>query len=354
MNIIITQKLPLYIKQKITIFKENLKTIYIHFGLWFVFYVTDYVFIVSIRGTNQNFLVYISNAVILTLYFYSIVYFLISQNPKNNIFRTTLTVSILLLLAVLFKNVYDLNIIKNPVAIKTFEEGPFSYYSLEVWRFVTFTFYAFAFLTYLHSLKHQKKILETERKLLLTEIAFLKAQINPHFLFNTLNFVFEDVSSISPKSGETILKLADMMRYSVQSTKLDFAPISHEVDAIDKYIYLQRKRFGERMYVDFHKHGNLLKANIPPLIMLSLVENAFKYGVIYDVENPIEIFLEVNNLGVIFSCKNLIRTYYKETETNAVGIANIRRRLELSYKNNFELENWIENKNYFVHLKINT
>lgn len=348
------QNLRLFIKEKKIWIKENFNIINAHFWLWLIYYITDYSFIVAIRGAEQYILEYVSNVIILTLYFYSIVYFLINQNPKNNIFRSILTVSILLLVAVLFKNIYDINIIKNPVAIKTLNEDAFAYYGLEVWRFVTFTFYALAFLTYLHSIKNQKKILETEKKLLLTEIAFLKAQINPHFLFNTLNFVFEDVSSISPKSGDTILKLAEMMRYSVQSTKQDFAPISHEVDAIEKYIYLQRKRFGEQMYVDFHKHGNLSKEQIPPLIMLSLVENAFKYGVIYDILNPIEIFLEVNNLGIIFSCKNLIRTSYKETETNAVGIANIRRRLELSYKNNFELENWIENKNYFVHLKINT
>ncbi|MES2796365.1 MAG: histidine kinase [Bacteroidota bacterium] len=241
---------------------------------------------------------------------------------------------------------------KIPIAIETFQKNKFSYFGLELWRLTTCTFYAIAYLTYLRSLQDQKIIQETERKLLLTEIAFLKAQINPHFLFNTLNFVFEDVSTISPKSGDTILKLAEMMRYSVQSTKLDFAPVINEAEAIDRYIYLQRKRFGERMYVDFHKQGNLSKKEIPPLIMLSLVENAFKYGVFYDAENPIEIFLEVTESEIVFSCKNKIRDNFKETETNAVGITNIRRRLEISYKNNFELENWIDNKNYFVHLRV--
>ena len=331
---------------------NKLPPIYLHILVWLVFWSIDYAFVLAIRGKKTDLFEYFSNVFFVMSYFYTLLYFLQKPEIARSILKLILTVLIILFFSVLFKNIYDVHIIYNPVAIDTLKNNPFSYYYYELWRLSTISYYAFAFLIFRKSMKDQIILQDTEKKLLLTEIAFLKAQINPHFLFNTLNFVFEDVSEISPKSGDVILKLADMMRYSVQSSKLDFAPIANEVDAIDRYIYLQRKRFGERMYVEFYRRGNFDGILIPPLIMLSIVENAFKYGVIYDVKSPIEIFLEVTDNEIVFSCRNLIRENYKEVETNAVGITNIKRRLEISYKNKYEIENWIENKNYFVHLKI--
>lgn len=333
-------------------FINKFSPIYTHTIAWVLYWAIDYGFVYTIRGGKANFFEYLSNVFFNLIYFYTLIYFLQKPKISISILKSTFTVIVILFFSILLKNIFDIQIIHNPAAIDTLQKNPFSYYSFELWRLSTMSFYGFAFLIFRKSINDQKTILQTEKKLLLTEIAFLKAQINPHFLFNTLNFVFEDVSQISPKSGDVILKLADMMRYSVQSTKLDFAPIIKEVEAIDRYIYLQRKRFGEKMYVEFYKIGNLNGAEIPPLIMLSLVENAFKYGVIYNEECPIEIYLEVTDEAIIFSCRNEIRTQYREVETNAVGITNIKRRLEISYSNKFELDNWVENKNYFVHLKI--
>ena len=328
---------------------ENIRN---HIIAWVIFYSVDFGFLYTYKEGVFNISDYIFNLIFNTTFFYVIIYFLNKPYKKKNVLQIIYFLLIIITIAIAFKYFYDIYVEKNRKAIETSSKNIFSYISYEIWRLTTMTFYAFAYLTYLRSVEHQKTILETERKLLVTEIAFLKAQINPHFLFNTLNFVYQDVCSISPNSGDTILNLADMMRYSVRSTKMDFAPLINEVEAIDKYIYLQRKRFGDKMYVDFHKIGNLNNVQIPPLIMLSLVENAFKYGVYFEEENPIEIIVEVNEKEIIFNCSNKIRENYKETETNAVGITNIKRRLEITYENNFELDNWIENKNYFVHLKI--
>ncbi len=335
-------------------FNIKLSNVSRHIIAWTIYWLIDYSFVLAIRGSSTNIFEYVGNVVFMIFYFYSFLYIINIKKIRGSILISFISVLFLLFISIFIKKIYDVNIIQNPVAIENLNKNSYSYYSLELWRLVTITIYAIAYNVYIRSIQDQKTILETERKLLLTEIAFLKAQINPHFLFNTLNFVFEDVSLISPKSGDMILKLAEMLRYSVQSTKLDFTPISKEVEAIDRYIFLQRKRFGDKMYIEFYRQGDLESKEIPPLIMLSLVENAFKYGVIYDEENPIEIFLEANDNEIIFSCKNLIRTNYREVETNAVGIKNIRRRLEISYKSDFELESWIENKNYFVHLKINS
>ncbi len=332
--------------------KMNKKLILYHFIVWTIFYLTDFAFVVAITRSKNGLFGYFGNVIFLIVYFYTLIYFLLNSKINKSTFHAIIIIITCLIISVYLKSLYDVFVIKNEIAIEKLKTKKFSYFSLEVWRLNLSNFYAVAYLVYLRSIKNLKIIRETENKLLLTEIAFLKAQINPHFLFNTLNFVFEDISAISIESGDTILKLADMMRYSVQSTKMDYAPIEKEIEAIERYIYLQRKRFGDNMFVNFVKKGNLKGIEIPPLIMLSIVENAFKYGVTYEKETPIEIYVEANQDALIFNCKNAIRAYYKETETNAVGITNIRRRLEISYKNNFELENRTENKNYFVHLKI--
>lgn len=341
-------------QKTLNIFQKNNKHIKEHLIAWLIFWLVDFGFLFAIRNgeTDIKITEYISNVLFNIIFFYLIVFINYKPFKSNNVSKIILFIVIILFGSLLLKFIYDIYLFKSLSSINNFNKSKISYFGYELWRLVTMTIYAIAYLTYLRNIENERKIQETERKLLVTEIAFLKAQINPHFLFNTLNFVYQDVCAMSPNSGDTILNLADMMRYSVRSTKLDFAPLINEVEAIDKYIYLQRKRFGEKMYVDFHKIGNINNAQIPPLIMLSLVENAFKYGVYFEQENPIEIIVEVNENEIIFNCSNKIREDYKETETNAVGIGNIKRRLEIMYENNFELENWVENKNYFVHLKI--
>lgn len=347
--------MQIFDQKPLDIFPKNTANTKAHIIAWLIFWLVDFGFLFAIRNgkTDINITEYISNVLFNIIFFYLVVFSNYKPLKSNNVTKIILFVVIILFGSLIIKFLYDIYLFQSPSSIKNFNDSKISYLGYELWRLVTMTIYAFAYLTYLKNIEQVRIIQDTERKLLVTEIAFLKAQINPHFLFNTLNFVYQDVCAMSPNSGDTILNLADMMRYSVRSTKMDFAPLINEVEAIDKYIYLQRKRFGEKMYVDFHKIGNLNNAQIPPLIMLSLVENAFKYGVYFEEENPIEIIVEVNENEIIFNCSNKIREDYKETETNAVGIGNIKRRLEIMYENNFELENWVENKNYFVHLKIN-
>ncbi len=157
---------------------------------------------------------------------------------------------------------------------------------------------------------------------------------------------------ISPVGGDVILKLSEMLRYSVDSTKQDLVVISKEVEAIERYISLQKTRFENNVFINFNPEGDLEKHKIPPLILLSIVENAFKYGILNDENKYIGVIFKVINKELYFECTNTIRQDFKDKETNAVGLGNIRRRLEIVYKDKFELTHFVNDDKFIVLLRI--
>lgn len=230
--------------------------------------------------------------------------------------------------------------------------------SFEVWRLSTATFYAIAYWIYLQSLQDQKmrylseiKLIETQDVLLSTEIKFLKAQINPHFLFNTLNFLYAETYKISPKVGEGILLLTEIMRYTVQSTNNEEITIEKEAEFLRKYVEIQQLRFHDRLQIVLDINIFSPSVSIPPLIILSFVENAFKYGKLNDPNHPLTIKLESNPTYILFYCTNLKNTHFRDPST-AVGIENIKSRLS-KHCNDYELNITDENSIYTVTLKIN-
>ena len=142
------------------------------------------------------------------------------------------------------------------------------------------------------------------------------------------------------------------MRYSVESTKNEKSSLVKEIEAISEYINLQSIRFGNNLYVNFTQGGVILFFSIPPLILVSLVENAFKYGIHDDPEHPIEIDVKVSHVGLTFLCKNKKRLDFVDRETTSVGLENVRRRLEMAFPERFTLNTTNSNFFYEVNLDI--
>jgi two-component system, LytTR family, sensor kinase len=338
-------KVKIKLKSFIQVLNENRKTIYKHLIIWVIYWATEYAFGYIVYKIKPNFFSFIENAIFLMIYFYFFVNFAYNNKKTHSYLYLFLSLSVFLILTSISKTLIDAYII--------FNDGiTLSKFGVEIWRLTTITFYATAYSVYLHSLDNEKKIRETEKKLLLTEISFLKAQINPHFLFNTLNFVYNDVCMVSPVAGDVILQLTDMMRYSVDSTKYDIVQLSRETEAIDNYITLQKTRFDNKVYINFTKKGKISANTIPPLILLSIVENAFKFGILNEIDKPVDIKLNVTAKELIFECINTVRSDFKDKETNSVGLSNIRRRLEIVYNDRFELSHNSANKKFIVLLKI--
>jgi len=200
--------------------------------------------------------------------------------------------------------------------------------------------------------KYQRQM-ELEKQNSITELALLRSQINPHFLFNTLNNINSFSANDPEKTSYAIIKLSDIMRYMLYEANGEKVLLDKELDYIKNFIALQKLRYKEKEFVKFEIKGETSKVFIPPMIFLPFIENAFKHGSISSL-NAIEILLDVGVNQINFRCKNQIREL-SDTEKNHVGglgIKNIKRRLELLFPSKHKLKISEENNVYIVELNI--
>ena len=168
------------------------------------------------------------------------------------------------------------------------------------------------------------------------ELALYKAQINPHFLFNTLNALYGLVLTKSDKTESAFIQFSNILKYMYTQTPLDTIPICNEIDYIRQYVDLQSLRLNKHTHIEFHTETDDEQAQIPPMILITFVENAFKYGTSSDIDCTIYIKIVVKSGVLIFETENSIMKEKKES-TPAIGIENCRKRLELLYPDRFTL-----------------
>lgn len=166
-----------------------------------------------------------------------------------------------------------------------------------------------------------------------TEINYLRAQINPHFLFNTLNNLYGLALEKSEKTPEVILKLSKIMDYMLFELDGSKVPLEKDIENLENYIALERIRQGNNAKIVFYKSGTFGHQLIEPLLLLPLVENAFKHGINQLIEGAyLEIRLEVTGTGLRFEVLNNYRPSAAEKQMHpSLGLTNLRRRLELFY-----------------------
>ena len=204
---------------------------------------------------------------------------------------------------------------------------------------------------WLHSEQRNKEI-ATEK--LQAELSFLKAQINPHFLFNTLNNIYALASDKSEKTAPAVMKLSNIMRYVLTEARNDMVPLEKEIQFTTNYIELQKMRLTDRSSIDFTVKGDPTGRHIAPLLLLPFVENAFKYGVSTREPSPIRILLEIKDNSLYFSINNHkhINTTLKVSDNTGIGINNARRRLDLLYDDRHQLTIGDQANEFTVQLNI--
>ncbi|MGN7204491.1 sensor histidine kinase [Pedobacter sp. SAFR-022] len=190
--------------------------------------------------------------------------------------------------------------------------------------------------------KHQR-LLQAEAKK--AELAFLKSQINPHFLYNTLNYVYSLAIPVSEKLADAVLKLSDLMRYTLQDSPDGMVLLHKEIEYLESYIALFRMRFEPAFYVRFSLQG-IAEQKIASLLLIPFVENAFKHGVVNNPEYPVEITLKIIGKHLEFRVSNLINPGQKD-HSSGIGLVNIQRRLDLIYPDQHEL-NVEKHENYYA------
>jgi sensor histidine kinase YesM len=197
----------------------------------------------------------------------------------------------------------------------------------------------------------EKKNEEVEKEKLVTELSFLKSQINPHFLFNTLNNIYSLALVKSDATAGAVLKLSSIMRYVLNETKHDWVPLEKEILFINNYIDLQKVRLTDKMTIQFNVTGDVEGQQIAPLILMPLIENAFKYGVSTKQPSEIVMNLNVDDKGINFSAKNSIHRGENNNNNNtSIGLQNTRRRLELLYPEKHVLSIKEEKNEFIVNL----
>lgn len=188
------------------------------------------------------------------------------------------------------------------------------------------------------------------------ELDLLKAQVNPHFLFNTLNSIYSLSLDQSENTSMAIIRLSRLMRYHLENSKRDSVLLSDEVDFVESYIELEKLRFGKNCSITFQSSGVNKEHYIPPLLLLPLVENCFKHGIsIEKKKNEIGIRISVEKNVLTFEAKNSLppkNCHYKDDQKEKTGIANIKRRLEILYDAQYEFGTEVRSEMFYADLKI--
>jgi two-component system, LytTR family, sensor histidine kinase AlgZ len=185
-------------------------------------------------------------------------------------------------------------------------------------------------------LEAKRKELENEK--LTAELTFLKAQINPHFLFNTLNNLYYLAFTNSPNTTEVIAKLSQMMRYMIYDSNHEKVLLSKEIEYIENYISLEKLRLNNQIPINFEVDGDINLVKIVPLILITFLENAFKHGVSNNSTNAfISINLSVQNSTIVYTVENS-KLATNNHEKSGIGLQNVKRRLDLSYPQKSSIE----------------
>ncbi|TCD10445.1 hypothetical protein EZ449_08830 [Pedobacter frigidisoli] len=223
-----------------------------------------------------------------------------------------------------------------------------------IYRAIYFMCFSTGYYFLLNFLMERKKTEDLEKQRLnnviqiaRSENAFLKAQIQPHLLFNTLDFIYQNARESSPIAAETIHSLSEMMRYSVDSNKdRDFIPLSEEINQVENLINLHQLRKDHSIQIRFWYDDEIRNIKIIPLILITLVENMFKHGNLTLQSNPAEIKITRVNGKLVIETSNLIKETLDNTGLNA-GIENIKKRLYYTYQDKADFSYFINQDIYF-------
>lgn len=185
-----------------------------------------------------------------------------------------------------------------------------------------------------------------------SELSFLKAQLNPHFLFNTLNSIYSLANKKSDDTTVAIVTLSELMRYMIYEANEEYISLEKEIEYIKNYISLQLLRLKDSSGVKINVHGDL-NYKIEPLLLISFIENAFKYGTDYKGKTDIQIKISTNNNELHLEVYNVSSLQNAIKRNPGIGLENIQNRLNLLYPNSHNLEITSDKKSFEVKLKIN-
>ncbi|MGZ3755085.1 MAG: sensor histidine kinase [Mucilaginibacter sp.] len=184
----------------------------------------------------------------------------------------------------------------------------------------------------------EQKMIKAEAEKAHAELSFLKAQINPHFLFNTLNNIYALSVTDSENTSASIMKLSNIMRYVTDDVTENQVSLQREIDCINDYIELQRLRLGKKTKLNFTVTGDIGSKKIAPLVLMTFIENVFKYGISKHEAASIDVSIKATENKIIFYCQNTIFDNGSSAKSTGIGIDNTRKRLAHIYPGRYKMD----------------
>ena len=199
----------------------------------------------------------------------------------------------------------------------------------------------------------QRENAEKEKLQKEIELSYLKEQVNPHFLFNSLNSIYSLARQQSPETPDLVMQLSELMRYQLESAKKETVLLREELEFIENYLLLEEKRLSHRCTVEFLIVGDLMDLKIAPMLLIPFVENAVKHGAqSTNEQSKIDISASIKNTTLQFCVVNSKPTVVAAPKRKGMGLENVRRRLDLLYPNSHLLKVDDTKKVYRVDLSI--
>jgi sensor histidine kinase YesM len=200
----------------------------------------------------------------------------------------------------------------------------------------------------------EQRNLQLQKENMESQLQLLKAQIHPHFLFNTLNNIYSYTQNTSPAAAGMVTALSDMLRFMLYECNQPLVPLSKELKLINDYINLEQIRYGNRLELHLYMPGRTNDLYIAPLLLLPLIENCFKHGTSHVLDNPwinLQIVLEGKQMRMKL-INGKVDTPGNEKLSHGIGISNVRKRLDFLYQGKHELEITSDEDVFIVNLKI--
>ncbi|SEA39447.1 sensor histidine kinase [Pedobacter hartonius] len=338
-----------------------------HILVWVLFIIYESIITIVLTGKFWTLLDYFNSYFINIVLFYVNAHLVLPYSHKKPFYITAAFILLELICSTLLK--YSLSEIL--LYLKVTADSPFKNMytglSYTVWRFIYFMGLSAGYWFALNTIIERKKVSDLEKKELLSqlqneqlekkladsEIAYLKAQINPHFLFNTLNFLYNSALKTSVELSEPILLLSDIMRYALtetpQSGKVN---LEDEIEQINTFIDLNQFRFDHNLQLSFNVSGNAAGIMILPLILLTPIENIFKYGDLKNTSHPATINLVIRENQLHLTSINRKLKSRRHIPSNGVGLKNLKLRLDAYYSDAHQIHVSENEDDYIFDLQI--
>jgi two-component system LytT family sensor kinase len=341
----------------------------LHLLIWIAYMIYESVALGILFNDFRSPLIYLSHYLIVILLFYVHAGFAlnyVAKYTKKSIWLTPLIILLELIAYIIIQYLVTVFLILIGFSISQRYELNMGFILRNLYRGILFMGFSTGYYFLSNYIRERKKTerLEKERlekiiqqqrieqELVIAQNAFLKAQINPHFLFNTLDFIYHKVNTHSEVAGEAIVKLAQMMRFAIDSDEMENTIyLSDEIEQVENLLYLYQIRKTDDLNVHFSYTEEVKQLRLIPLIILTLMENIFKHGNISKDDDIALLNLKIENNCLIIQSTNLINSN-KIENSNHSGLSNIQKRLNYAYGNGASFKHQTVNQYFKVNIQV--